>query len=447
MVAMVPSFISALITSAAFTDMRCASSPTVMVSGTAISRTIGSVGCAKRGLLAAELRRRCRPPPRRMPAADAAAGVAARLDRAPARGVVAQDRGRLCLLRLLVGLGVAGAGLGACSVVAGAAGRGAAAAPRPPLAFCSASLALALLLFAQLGRLQLGELLLAPRLFLAQLDLLGVDRCGQRGAAGGGGGGGGASAATAAAVTSAGSRLTKTRFLRTSTCTVRYLPVASVFLISLVCLRVSVILFFCSAEPCALRRYSSSRDLSARRASRRAASSPRRPRAAARAAPKAGPSARSRIGRRWSGPRYAASLLVVVGEPVGARGHDQLLGRLGVHAGHLGKLVDREVGEVVARLDAASRPAWRRAAVSMPSSFSSSGSTPSIFSSLAIAATSSALRARVRSSFTVSSSNDSISHQLVDRHVGDLLQRREAFLDQDVGDFLVDVELLHEVLP
>src|SRR5204863_4647141 len=79
---------------------------------------------------------------------------------------------------------------------------------------------------------------------------------------GAGGGGGGASAATAAAVTSAGSRFTKTRFLRTSTCTVRYLPVASVLRISLVCLRVSVILFFASAEPCVRRRYSGKRDLS-----------------------------------------------------------------------------------------------------------------------------------------------------------------------------------------
>src|SRR5438094_9950532 len=78
----------------------------------------------------------------------------------------------------------------------------------------------------------------------------------------GGGGGGGASAATAAAVTSFGSRFTKTRFLRTSTCTVRYLPVASVLRISLVCLRVSVILFLLSAEPCVLRRYSNSRDVS-----------------------------------------------------------------------------------------------------------------------------------------------------------------------------------------
>src|SRR5207244_6942337 len=47
--------------------------------------------------------------------------------------------------------------------------------------------------------------------------------------------------------------------------------------------------------------------------------------------------------------------------------------------------------------------------VSMPSSLSISGSTPSIFSSFAIAATSSALRARLRSSLTVPSSNDWIS--------------------------------------
>ena len=47
MVAMLPSFISTLMTSTAFTDMRCASSPTVMVSGTAMSRTTGSDGAAK----------------------------------------------------------------------------------------------------------------------------------------------------------------------------------------------------------------------------------------------------------------------------------------------------------------------------------------------------------------------------------------------------------------
>ena len=36
---------------------------------------------------------------------------------------------------------------------------------------------------------------------------------------------------------------------------------------------------------------------------------------------------------------------------MGARGHDQLLGRLGVQRGQLRQLVDRQVGQVVARLD------------------------------------------------------------------------------------------------
>ena len=49
---------------------------------------------------------------------------------------------------------------------------------------------------------------------------------------------------------------------RTIQVEVRALPMESDFLISLVCLRVSVILFFGSAEPCDLRRYSSSRALS-----------------------------------------------------------------------------------------------------------------------------------------------------------------------------------------
>ena len=63
MVAMVPSFISALMTSAAFTDMRCASSPTVMVSGTAISRVTGSAGWLK-ACVSPPATGRCRAPPR-----------------------------------------------------------------------------------------------------------------------------------------------------------------------------------------------------------------------------------------------------------------------------------------------------------------------------------------------------------------------------------------------
>ena len=60
---------------------------------------------------------------------------------------------------------------------------------------------------------------------------------------------------TTAGVASFSSRLTKTRFLRTSTWIVRALPVEPDALISVVCLRVSVIFFFGSpAAPCCLRR-------------------------------------------------------------------------------------------------------------------------------------------------------------------------------------------------
>ena len=59
----------------------------------------------------------------------------------------------------------------------------------------------------------------------------------------------------AAGVAASSSRRTSTRFLRTSTWIVRALPVESAALISVVCLRVSVMRFFGSAAaPCCLRR-------------------------------------------------------------------------------------------------------------------------------------------------------------------------------------------------
>ncbi len=74
----------------------------------------------------------------------------------------------------------------------------------------------------------------------------------------------GAATSSTTAAAGASSRLTKTRFLRTSTWMVRALPEASACLISLVDLRVSVI-FLRSPPvvPCALRRNSSRRSLSA----------------------------------------------------------------------------------------------------------------------------------------------------------------------------------------
>src|SRR5213078_158366 len=144
-----------------------------------------------------------------------------------------------------------------------------------------------------------------------------------------GGAGGGASAATAAAVTSAGSRFTKTRFLRTSTCTVRYLPVASVLRISLVCLRVSVILFLLSAEPWVLRRYSSRRDLSC---SVSESSGTRFSTPAARSCSSSTEGGTFSSAANWETLVWATlcRLLPFVGrEPVGASGHDELLGLFG----------------------------------------------------------------------------------------------------------------------
>src|SRR6266496_4725107 len=149
-----------------------------------------------------------------------------------------------------------------------------------------------------------------------------------------GGGGGGASAATAAAVTSFGSRFTNTRFLRTSTCTVRYLPVASVLRISLVCLRVSVILFLVSAEPCVLRRYSSRRDLSL---SVSESSGMRLSTPAARSCSSSTEGGTLSSLANWA-TLVCATLrgLLAVGEPVGAGGHDELLGSLFVELRQLG---------------------------------------------------------------------------------------------------------------
>ncbi len=68
-------------------------------------------------------------------------------------------------------------------------------------------------------------------------------------------GAGGGTGFTGSGAASAGlSTFTKVRFLRTSTWMVRALPVASAFLISVVCLRVSVIFFFSSLLPCISRR-------------------------------------------------------------------------------------------------------------------------------------------------------------------------------------------------
>ena len=111
-----------------------------------------------------------------MPASHAAAGVAAGLDLAPAHGVVAQHRGGLRLLRLLVGLRFRCLGRvqrgSSCRSGFGDFLVGLLLFGFPAFAF---------LLLAQLGGLQLRELLLATRFLFAQLQLANIDAwCGRR---------------------------------------------------------------------------------------------------------------------------------------------------------------------------------------------------------------------------------------------------------------------------
>src|ERR1700704_6514809 len=133
---------------------------------------------------------------------------------------------------------------------------------------------------------------------------------------------------------------------------VRALPVASDFLISLVCLRVSVILFLDSTEPCDLRRYSSSLALSC---SERESSAMRFSTPAARNC-----SSRTEGGTfnslaNWATLVWATLLgpfqfrrFRFISKPVRPGRHDQSLGALRLHARHLGEFIHREVGKVIA---------------------------------------------------------------------------------------------------
>src|SRR5689334_9875112 len=269
------------------------------------------------------------------------------------------------------------------------------------------------------------------------------------GGAAGGGGGGGISAAVAAAASSLGSRLTKTRFLRTSTWIVRALPVASDFLISLVCLRVSVILFFGSIEPCDLRRYSSSLALSC---SESESSATRFSTPAARSCSSSTDGGTFSSLANWATLVCAMleRLLALRGfglarEPVRARGHDELLRLLLVHPGQLRELVHGQVREIVARLDAAlGKLACERLVHALELQQLRVDAFDGLFA-----------RDRLHEQRVAGAAAQLVHrvlvecvdlHHLVDRHVGDFLEGREAFLAEDVGDFLVDIELFHEEL-
>src|SRR5512132_312315 len=360
MVAMLPSFISTLMTSTALTDIRCASSPTVIVSGTAISRTTGSAGCANAVSPALGAAARWRDPP--LPCQPATPPPMSPRVLMVRRRTESSRRMVVCLTFLAFFSAFGSPAFGACRVpVAGAAAAAAAAAGATAggaarsICFCSASRR-SRSCFSRSSAAWISDSCCWRFCSCSRSsNSLGSGPAGT--GAGGGAAGAGISAAVAAAASSEGSRLTKTRFLRTSTWMVRALPIESDFLISLVCLRVSVILFFGSTEPCDLRRYSSSRALSC---SLSESSATRFSTPAARNC-----SSRTEGGTFNSLANWATLVwatltgfflrhggLRLFSEPVGACRHDKGLRLFGVHAGQLGQLVHREIRQVVARLHA-----------------------------------------------------------------------------------------------
>ena len=276
-----PIFISALITSAAFTDILCARSATVIVSGTEISRTMRACRRSGPGMVSpASSSRRWRPPlaprqpvavappvvsPRSLSARRRAAsswntwpGPSSLPSRAFRRACAA---GRCSVPSVPAGFarsrGFPSAAAAASAAAFASSAAFASAAARA--AASSASFSFLVLRFAASScffcRSSCWRAISswALRSSASRAATSSADSIGAGAAAGVG-----ASSTTgagAAGAASPSSRVTNTRFLRTSTWIVRALPVESAALISVVCLRVSVIRFFGSAAaPCCLRR-------------------------------------------------------------------------------------------------------------------------------------------------------------------------------------------------
>src|SRR6266513_1563108 len=400
-----------------------------MVSGTAISRTIGSVGCANVVSPPPPLWRvppRTCQPPTPPPASPRVLIWRRRTESSRSTVVGFAFFGFLSVF--------ASAALGACSVVAAA---GAASATFWSACFCSASRR-SRSCFSRSSAACSSASCCSRR---ASSSRSSRSRSSTLGAAADGGG---ASAATAAAVTSAGSRFTKTRFFRTSTCTVRYLPVASVLRISLVCLRVSVILFLLSTEPCVRRRYSSSRDLSW---SLSESSGTRFSTPAARSCSSSTEGGTFSSLANWATLVCATLrglLVLLVLESVRARRHDQFFCPLLIQLRDLRQFVDCQIRQVVAGLDAGLGELGSELRVH---ALELQQLRIDTFDLLFVGDRGDQQGvARAGAQLVDRALVERLDlQQLVDRDISHLLERREALLDQDVGDLLVHVELLQEM--
>src|SRR5882762_8276954 len=340
---MLPSFISTLMTSAALTDILWARSPTEMVSGTMTSRTTGSAGalncctpsatgatavlCLPLGL--------CQP---EAPCTSPRVLIVRRLTPSSFQTLIS-------FAFFAPFFSAPGATFGLCSVVSDA---GAGACAFASLGLPSASLR---------SRSCFSARSAACRAANSSCRRCSSSRSSASRESTAAAEGPGASAGAPGSA----SRLTKMRFFLTSTWMVRALPLASDFLmISEVCLRVSVILFLGSDEPCDLRRYSRSRVLSC---------SERTSSATCLCTPAARSCSSSCDGGTFSSPANWATLVwamgraLLLGKPVFASLHDQALGTLGVDSRHLDEIVRSEIGQVVARLHPGLRELGRQVLV------------------------------------------------------------------------------------
>src|SRR5690606_13210813 len=272
----------------------------------------------------------------------------------------------------------------------------------------------------------------------------------------------GAGAGGASGVAGPPSRLTNTRFLRTSTWIVRALPVASACLISDVFLRVRVILRLgAPSPPCALRSASSSCSLSA--SLRLSSGEDLRTPAALSCSSSTSVGIFSSAAKaetvllisllrwsdRWRSEDAIASSFsmtasgVLVLEPVGSRLHDQVLRLLLVEVGDLQQLIDGQFGEIIAREHLGIREPGGEIPVHAFERKQILGRRADPLLGCY----------RLRQEDVAGPGAQFVDGlgverldllELVRRHVGHLLEAGEALVDQDLGNLLVHVELVHE---
>src|SRR5262245_44226295 len=146
-------------------------------------------------------------------------------------------------------------------------------------------------------------------------------------------------------------------------------------------------------------------------------------------------------------PTSAVLRLLLLLEPVRARGHDELGRPLGVEPGDLGEIVDGLLGQILAGHYPAARKLESECLVHTFEAQEILGGRRLIDDLFADERLRNQHVARSRAQLVDDLGRELLdARELASRNVGDLLERGETLLHQDVRDVLVDVELFHEVL-